>query len=281
MKNFDAEKKNLSDCSGDGGWWQVPGGSRLASLGSLSSPRWGWLGFRAVAMGWVGDWAQRCVGLWLAGRGMKEEEGVLLASSQAASSFPCWLHWRHCVPEWPGFLLLFQIQHTRRLNKMLFWDHQFPYLHPLWFGEFLGFLNIYDTNYAKAVYTRGGKGSWEKLKLHESKGLRVPCGEGSWACTLSLGRGCPHPIYHLASSGNPSVSAWLSLLGLLKIVKAQIYMTSSSSGLVSEHLPSLPFPLAFGAVWGGSLPGLSLPALPFPLSQSSDPPDCLVPMVPS
>lgn len=90
---------------------------------------------------------------------------------------------------------------------MLFWDHQFPYLHPLWFGEFLGFLNIYDTNYAKAVYTRGGKGSWEKLKLHESKGLRVPCGEGSWACTLSLGRGCPHPIYHLASSGNPSVSA--------------------------------------------------------------------------
>ena len=30
--------------------------------------------------------------------------------------------------------------------------------------------------------------------------------------------------------------------------KAQIYMTSSSSGLVSGHLPSLPFPLPFGAV---------------------------------
>ena len=189
-------------------------------------------------MGWVGDWAQSCVGLWLAGRGMKEEEGVLLASSQAASSFPCWLHWRHCVPEWPGFLLLFQIQHTRRLNKMLFWDHQFPYLHPLWFGEFLGFLNIYDTNYAKAVYTRGGKGSWEKLKLHESKGLRVPCGEGSWACTLSLGRGCPHPIYHLASSGNPSVSAWLSLLCLLKILRPRYtWLLLPADWWVSTCLP--------------------------------------------
>ena len=30
--------------------------------------------------------------------------------------------------------------------------------------------------------------------------------------------------------------------------KAQIYMTSSSSGLVSEQLPSLLFPLPFGAV---------------------------------
>ena len=189
-------------------------------------------------MGWLGDWAQRCVGLWLAGRGMKEEAGVLLVSSQAASSFPRWLHWPHCVPEWPGFLLLFQIQHTRRLNKVLFWDHQFPYLHPLWFGEFLGFLNIYDTNYANAVYTRGGEGSWEKLKLHKSKGLRVPCGEGSLACTLSLGRWCPHPIYHLASSGNPSVPAWLSLLCLLKILRPRYtWLLLPADWWVSTCLP--------------------------------------------
>ena len=74
------------------------------------------------------------------------------------------------------------------LDKVVPWAHQFPYAHPLWLGQFLGFLNIYDTDSAKAVYSRGGEGSWEMVELPESNGLRAPCVEGSWACALSLGR---------------------------------------------------------------------------------------------
>jgi hypothetical protein len=37
------------------------------------------------------------------------------------------------------------------------WAHQFPYAHPLWFGQFIGFLNIYEPDYAKAVYSRRGE----------------------------------------------------------------------------------------------------------------------------
>ena len=117
--------------------------------------------------------------------------------------------------------------------------------------------------------------SWSFVR----RGLKVPCGEGSWACTQSLARW--GPTLFIPGFLWESLSLCLTQSSLsLKDPKAQIYMTSSSSGLVSEHLPSLPFLLPFGAVWEGSLPGLALPAL-FPLSQSSDPPDCLVPMVPS
>uniref|UniRef100_A0A8C9BIV4 Cytochrome P450 n=1 Tax=Phocoena sinus TaxID=42100 RepID=A0A8C9BIV4_PHOSS len=42
-----------------------------------------------------------------------------------------------------------------RLVKVVSWAHQFPYTHPLWLRQFLGFLNIYDTDFAKAVYSRG------------------------------------------------------------------------------------------------------------------------------
>ncbi|XP_058408316.1 cytochrome P450 4B1 isoform X2 [Diceros bicornis minor] len=51
-----------------------------------------------------------------------------------------------------------EIQQTGSLDKVVSWAHQFPYAHPLWLGQFLGFLNIYEPDYAKAVYSRGGKG---------------------------------------------------------------------------------------------------------------------------
>ena len=67
--------------------------------------------------------------------------------------------------------MLFQIQQTGGLDKVVYWTHQFPYAHQLWLGRFLGFLNIYDPEYAKAVYSRGGEDSWKKLELPESRGL--------------------------------------------------------------------------------------------------------------
>ncbi|XP_045884237.1 cytochrome P450 4B1 [Meles meles] len=48
-----------------------------------------------------------------------------------------------------------EIQQTGSLDKVVSWAHQFPYAHPLWLGPFLGFLNIYEPDYAKAVYSRG------------------------------------------------------------------------------------------------------------------------------
>ncbi|XP_012504512.1 PREDICTED: cytochrome P450 4B1 isoform X1 [Propithecus coquereli] len=48
-----------------------------------------------------------------------------------------------------------EMQQTGNLDKVVSWAHQFPYAHPLWFGQFLGFLNIYEPDYAKAVYSRG------------------------------------------------------------------------------------------------------------------------------
>ncbi|XP_012999667.2 cytochrome P450 4B1 isoform X1 [Cavia porcellus] len=48
-----------------------------------------------------------------------------------------------------------EIQKTGSLDKMVSWAHQFPHAFPLWVGPFLGFLNIYEPDYAKAVYSRG------------------------------------------------------------------------------------------------------------------------------
>lgn len=75
----------------------------------------------------------------------------------------------------------------RCMGKVVSWAHQFPYTNPLWFKQFLGFLTIYEPDYAKAEYSQGGEHSRERLGLPESKGLRVPCGEESLACFLSLG----------------------------------------------------------------------------------------------
>lgn len=48
-----------------------------------------------------------------------------------------------------------EMRQTGSLDKVVSWAHQFPCAHQLWFGPFLGFLNIYDPDYAKAVYSRG------------------------------------------------------------------------------------------------------------------------------
>lgn len=53
---------------------------------------------------------------------------------------------------------------------MVSWAHQFPHAHPLWLGPFLGFLNIYEPEYAKAVYSRGGEGSRERWDLLRAEG---------------------------------------------------------------------------------------------------------------
>ncbi|XP_074190786.1 cytochrome P450 4B1-like [Rhinolophus sinicus] len=47
------------------------------------------------------------------------------------------------------------MQQTGSLDKMVSWAHQFPYAHQLWIGPFQGFLNIYEPDYVKAVYSRG------------------------------------------------------------------------------------------------------------------------------
>ncbi|KAM7098324.1 cytochrome P450 4B1 [Molossus nigricans] len=49
----------------------------------------------------------------------------------------------------------FEMNQTESLDKVVSWAHQFPYAHQLWFGGFLGCLNIYEPDYAKAVFSRG------------------------------------------------------------------------------------------------------------------------------
>lgn len=48
-----------------------------------------------------------------------------------------------------------EIQKTGSLDKVVSWIHQYPSAHQLWLGPFLGFLNIYEPDYVKAVYSRG------------------------------------------------------------------------------------------------------------------------------
>lgn len=66
-------------------------------------------------------------------------------------------------------LLLFQIQKTGGLDKVVTWTEQFPYAHPLWLGQFIVFLNIYEPDYAKAVYSRGGKVPWRECGVSWEK----------------------------------------------------------------------------------------------------------------
>ncbi|XP_057640718.1 cytochrome P450 4B1 [Chionomys nivalis] len=48
-----------------------------------------------------------------------------------------------------------EIQKLGSLDKVVSWSQEYPYAHPLWLGQFVGFLNIYEPDYAKAVYSRG------------------------------------------------------------------------------------------------------------------------------
>uniref|UniRef100_A0A8C8RAZ3 Cytochrome P450 4B1-like n=1 Tax=Pelusios castaneus TaxID=367368 RepID=A0A8C8RAZ3_9SAUR len=43
----------------------------------------------------------------------------------------------------------------QELETIISWAEKYPYAHSVWFGGFLGFLNIYHPEYAKAVYSRG------------------------------------------------------------------------------------------------------------------------------
>ncbi|XP_010608553.1 cytochrome P450 4B1 [Fukomys damarensis] len=99
-----------------------------------------------------------------------------------------------------------QIQQTGSLDKVVSWAHQFPYASPLWMGPFLGFLNIYEPDYAKAVYSRGdpkavdvydfflqwiGKGLLvlEGTKWFQHRKLLTP-GFQMWVLEDKVG--CPH-----------------------------------------------------------------------------------------
>ncbi|XP_039080459.1 cytochrome P450 4B1 isoform X2 [Hyaena hyaena] len=84
-----------------------------------------------------------------------------------------------CFPGPPTHWLFghaLEIQKTGSLDKVVSWAHQFPYAHPLWLGQFLGFLNIYEPDYAKAVYSRGGKGLLvlQGPKWYEHRKLLTP-----------------------------------------------------------------------------------------------------------
>ncbi|XP_043860140.1 cytochrome P450 4B1-like [Dromiciops gliroides] len=54
-----------------------------------------------------------------------------------------------------------EIQEGGGLDKMMLWANTYPSAHSLWFGRFVGFLNIYDPDYAKAVYSRGDPKAWD------------------------------------------------------------------------------------------------------------------------
>lgn len=65
---------------------------------------------------------------------------------------------------------------------MVSWAEQFPYAHPLWLGQFVGFLNIYEPDYAKAVYSRGGEVPWRQGGLPENNGPRDRVEGGQGLC---------------------------------------------------------------------------------------------------
>lgn len=103
----------------------------------------------------------------------------------------------------PCLLLLFQIQKLGSLDKVVSWSQEFPYAHPLWLGQFVGFLNIYEPDYAKAVYSRGGEVPWREGFPGNDR-LRDPVGEGQGLCLKSWMRKIKSlPLSSLClSSGN-------------------------------------------------------------------------------
>ncbi|XP_031825032.1 cytochrome P450 4B1-like [Sarcophilus harrisii] len=48
-----------------------------------------------------------------------------------------------------------EIKKEGELDKVLSWANIYPCAHQLWMGGFIGFLNIYDPDYTKAVFSRG------------------------------------------------------------------------------------------------------------------------------
>nr|XP_020663182.1 cytochrome P450 4B1-like isoform X1 [Pogona vitticeps] len=67
---------------------------------------------------------------------------------RALESFPCPpKHWFYGHTN--------ELGRIGELGTMVSWAEKYPHAHSLWYGAFLGFLNIYDPEYAKAVYSRG------------------------------------------------------------------------------------------------------------------------------
>uniref|UniRef100_A0A4X2LQ05 Cytochrome P450 family 4 subfamily B member 1 n=1 Tax=Vombatus ursinus TaxID=29139 RepID=A0A4X2LQ05_VOMUR len=48
-----------------------------------------------------------------------------------------------------------QMKREGELDKVLSWANIYPCAHQLWMGNFISFLNIYDPDYTKVVYSRG------------------------------------------------------------------------------------------------------------------------------
>ncbi|XP_074859326.1 cytochrome P450 4B1-like [Carettochelys insculpta] len=61
-----------------------------------------------------------------------------------------------CFPSLPMHCLYGHTQELQdqKLDKIVSWSQKYPRAHPLWYGGFLGCLNIYHLEYAKAVYSR-------------------------------------------------------------------------------------------------------------------------------
>ena len=108
-------------------------------------------------------------------RGRRRREGRSLGLPGQPPLFPAGLAGDAGFPSGLAFCCHF------RSSRWGVWTRWCPYAHPVWLGQFLGFLNIYDPDYTKAVYSRGGEGSWEKVELPESKGMM-------WGGVLGL---CP------------------------------------------------------------------------------------------
>uniref|UniRef100_A0A8D0KJV2 Cytochrome P450 n=1 Tax=Salvator merianae TaxID=96440 RepID=A0A8D0KJV2_SALMN len=49
------------------------------------------------------------------------------------------------------------LEQDEELLNMTAWTEKYPHCHPLWYGIFLGFLNINHPEYAKTILSRGGK----------------------------------------------------------------------------------------------------------------------------
>ena len=139
---------------------------------------------------------------------------------------------------------------------MVSWALQFSYAHRLWFGQFLGFLNNYDLDLPKLCTlekVRAPGRSWSSWEYRAQDAMRG----GVLGLHPKSGQVGTHLIYHLASSGNPSVSAWLSLICLLKILRTRYtWLLLQWIGEWTPAFPALPTPLWYCVrrifAWPGS-----------------------------
>lgn len=95
---------------------------------------------------------------------------------------------------------------TECLDKVVSWAHQFPYAHPLWFGPFLGCLNIYEPDYAKAVYSRGVSVLGRGRDLLRAKGSGHHVGRSPWPAP-KVWAADVHILFIGVSFENPTVPA--------------------------------------------------------------------------